>query len=153
MSKKIIFRNKLFEMRKKNGNIQKDIAEILQIPSSTYGGYERGERDIPLKMLVKFAELYDISIDELLFKKLPERYIEVSADEKELILKYRKLNEYDKKTMHILVSRFSSQTEPIHQIQSLKMASRDTEDSSQNNSNLSSKHIQDFEDAEDFSDD
>ncbi|MBR1529444.1 MAG: helix-turn-helix transcriptional regulator [Oscillospiraceae bacterium] len=144
--------NKLSELRKKNGNIQKDVAEALQMPLSTYGEYERGERGIPLEKLIKLAELFDVSINEIFYKPLPERYIEVSADEKEIILKYRSLKQYDKGNVRVLVNRLSG-SGTIQKTQGLKAASRDTEDSSENDSDILSKHIQDFENAEDFSDD
>lgn len=45
---------------------QKEIAAFLEIPRSTYSGYENGHRRIPAEILVKLAEFYNVSVDYLL---------------------------------------------------------------------------------------
>ena len=45
---------------------QKQIAEYLLCDQSLYSKYERGERDLPLRLAVKLAEYYGVSMDYLL---------------------------------------------------------------------------------------
>lgn len=42
---------------------QKQISEILQISQRSYSHYETGSRGIPIEMLIRLANYYDISID------------------------------------------------------------------------------------------
>lgn len=52
-------------MREDNDLTQQKIADILLCDQSLYSKYERGEREIPLSMLIKLAEFYDTSLDYL----------------------------------------------------------------------------------------
>ena len=45
---------------------QKQIAEYLLSDQSLYSKYERGERELPLRLAVKLAEYYGVSMDYLL---------------------------------------------------------------------------------------
>lgn len=42
---------------------QQNIAEYLNCDQSLYSKYERGERDVPLYIIVKLALYYETSID------------------------------------------------------------------------------------------
>ncbi len=44
---------------------QVQIAEYLQCDQSLYSKYERGERDLPLRLAVELAEYYGVSLDYL----------------------------------------------------------------------------------------
>lgn len=44
---------------------QVQIAEYLLCDQSLYSKYERGERDLPLRLAVKLAEYYGVSVDYL----------------------------------------------------------------------------------------
>ena len=44
---------------------QKQLSEILHISQRSYSHYETGSRNIPIEMLVRLANYYDISIDYL----------------------------------------------------------------------------------------
>ena len=46
---------------------QKQIAEYLLCDQSLYSKYERGERELPLRLAVKLAEYYGVSMDYLLW--------------------------------------------------------------------------------------
>ncbi|MBQ7122721.1 MAG: helix-turn-helix transcriptional regulator [Clostridia bacterium] len=54
------------DMREDNDLTQKQIAEILLCDQSLYSKYERREREIPLAMIVKLAEYYEVSVDYLI---------------------------------------------------------------------------------------
>ena len=53
------------DLREDNDLTQSQIAKILMCDQSLYSKYERGEREIPLKLLVKLAEHYKVSLDYL----------------------------------------------------------------------------------------
>lgn len=44
---------------------QKQLSEILHISQRSYSHYETGSRDIPVEMLIRLANYYDISVDYL----------------------------------------------------------------------------------------
>ena len=45
---------------------QKQIANLLKITRQQYGLYESGKRDIPVDLLIKLANFYNVSIDYML---------------------------------------------------------------------------------------
>lgn len=53
------------DLREDNDLTQKQIAEILLCDQSLYSKYERKEREIPLALIVKLADYYNVSIDYL----------------------------------------------------------------------------------------
>lgn len=56
---------RLEDLRSEHNKTQAEIAEYLCCRREVYGRYERGTRQIPVDMLIKLAELYDVSIDYL----------------------------------------------------------------------------------------
>ena len=44
---------------------QKQLSEILHISQRSYSHYETGSRNIPVEMLIRRANYYDISVDYL----------------------------------------------------------------------------------------
>ena len=42
---------------------QKQIANLLKITRQQYGLYESSKRDIPIDLLIKLADFYNVSID------------------------------------------------------------------------------------------
>lgn len=57
---------RLKEIRKDNDYTQIEIAKILGITQVQYSRYETGERLIPITLLIKLADYYNVSIDYLL---------------------------------------------------------------------------------------
>lgn len=51
------------DLREDNDLTQKAVAKYLMCDQSLYSKYERGEREIPLKLVVALAEFYDVSLD------------------------------------------------------------------------------------------
>ena len=51
------------DMREDNDLTQKQISEIIRCDQSLYSKYERGEREIPLNLIIKLADYYNTSID------------------------------------------------------------------------------------------
>ena len=56
---------RLKDMREDNDLTQAQVAKILMCDQSLYSKYERGEREIPLRLLVILAEYYNVSLDYL----------------------------------------------------------------------------------------
>lgn len=52
-------------MREEKGMTQQQVSEYLICDQSLYSKYERGEREIPLEIMVKLAKLFETSIDYL----------------------------------------------------------------------------------------
>lgn len=61
----IEMRMKVRDMREDHDLTQQQVAEYLMCDQSLYSKYERGEREIPLNIMIKLAKLYDTSIDYL----------------------------------------------------------------------------------------
>ncbi len=60
-------------LRKQEGLTQEQMAERLKIKRSLLGAYEEGRADPRINNLVKFSEIFDISIDKLINVKLPDQ--------------------------------------------------------------------------------
>ena len=52
-------------LREDNDLTQQKIANVLLCDQSLYSKYERGEREIPLALLIKLADYYNTSLDYL----------------------------------------------------------------------------------------
>jgi len=52
-------------LREDNDKIQTELAEYLNIKQTTYSKYELGKINIPVEVLIKLADYYDVSIDYL----------------------------------------------------------------------------------------
>ena len=59
----------LIQLRKAHGFSQEEVAEALHIQGRTYQNYEYGTRLPPLPTLIALADLYDISLDELVCRE------------------------------------------------------------------------------------
>lgn len=60
-----MYLQRLRDMREDSDLSQTQIAEMLGIHQTVYSRYERGARTIPLELLIKLAEFYDVSLDFL----------------------------------------------------------------------------------------
>ena len=60
----MIFEN-IRDLREDNDKTQKELAEYLNIKQTTYSKYELGKINIPIEMLIKLADFYDVSLDYL----------------------------------------------------------------------------------------
>lgn len=84
------FSKKLKGLRTLKGLQQQDVAEDLGLHKNTYHHYESGRSEPPFEVLIKIAEYYNISIDELIGLSQRENCIcNLTKDELELIKYYR----------------------------------------------------------------
>lgn len=54
------------DLREDNDMNQTKVAEYLGMSQTGYSKYETGDNDIPTQILIKLADLYDVSVDYLL---------------------------------------------------------------------------------------
>lgn len=74
----IEFGKKLKIFREKRGISQVDMAKTLQISQTAMYQYEKGDRRIPLNLLVKFAEFFGVTVDELIGTDCDDAVVEPS---------------------------------------------------------------------------
>ena len=65
------FGNKLYELRKEKGLSQEELANHLEVTRQTVSKWELGDSTPDLDKLVLLAELFEISLDELVLGKVP----------------------------------------------------------------------------------
>ena len=65
--------NRLRDLREDKDLKQKDLAEYLQLHQTTYSDYELGNINVPVNVLHKLADFYDVSIDYLLCRTKEKR--------------------------------------------------------------------------------
>lgn len=53
------------DLREDKDQTQKQIAALLNMQTTVYQRYERGEREIPLWAAIKLADYYGVSLDYL----------------------------------------------------------------------------------------
>lgn len=56
-------RLRIRDLREDNDLTQKQVCEHLICDQSLYSKYERGEREIPLNLVIKLADYYNVSLD------------------------------------------------------------------------------------------
>lgn len=56
-------RLRIRDLREDRDLKQKEISDYLMCDQSLYSKYERGEREIPLNLIIKLADYYNVSLD------------------------------------------------------------------------------------------
>lgn len=63
------------DLREDSDITQKEMAEMLNCSQQVYSNYELGQRDIPTSILIKLAEIHNVSVDYILgITKIRDRY-------------------------------------------------------------------------------
>ena len=52
-------------LREDNDKLQTELATYLNVKQTTYSKYELGKINVPVDVLIKLADLYDVSLDYL----------------------------------------------------------------------------------------
>ena len=65
------FGNKLYALRKEKGLSQEELANRLEVTRQTVSKWELGDSTPDLEKLVLLAELFELSLDELVLDKVP----------------------------------------------------------------------------------
>lgn len=61
-----MFFKRIYDLRTDNDMTQQQVADYLVCNRQVYARYERGQREIPVSMLIKLAKLYNTSTDYML---------------------------------------------------------------------------------------
>lgn len=61
----------LYELRKRTGKTQAQVANDLGIGISTYGHYEKGRNEPDLATLIKLADYFHVTLDVLVNRNVP----------------------------------------------------------------------------------
>ena len=62
----IMYKNRLRDLREDSDRTQSAMAEYLQVHQTTYSDYELGKLNIPVAVLHRLADFYEVSNDYLL---------------------------------------------------------------------------------------
>ena len=87
----IEFGRRLASIRQNSKLSQSQIAQKLNIAQSTYAGYEKGVRKIPLEIIVQLSKILNISPTILILGDEAKIVKDYTISEQELIKKYRQL--------------------------------------------------------------
>lgn len=87
----IEFGRRLAFIRQNSKLSQSQIAQKLNIAQSTYAGYEKGVRKIPLEIIVQLSKILNISPTILISGDEANIVKDYTISEQELIKKYRQL--------------------------------------------------------------
>lgn len=72
--------DKMFErirdLREDNDLKQKDLASYLSVDQSTYSDYDNGRINVPVDMLIKIAEYYNVSLDYLVGRSNTKEFVD-----------------------------------------------------------------------------
>ncbi len=85
---------KLKELRKQKGIKQKEIADYLQMATMTYCGYETGKREPTIDTLIKLANYFNCSVDELIGNEKKTSF-ETSPEKSKLLKTIESLTEIE----------------------------------------------------------
>ena len=110
MLKKIIFQNvdlkdyqkykcKVLSNKQKKDKTQNEIAEMLGLHKTQYQRYENAEKNQFFEVLISLADYYNVSLDYIAGRTNDKKGLtrsELSAEETELIKKFRSLSEMRK---------------------------------------------------------
>ena len=61
----MIFPERLKQLRQKKGLTQQEIAELLGVKRNTYSDWENGKTEPNFEMILKLADLFEVSLDWL----------------------------------------------------------------------------------------
>ena len=101
------------KFQKKSNKTIKEVANELKIPFSTYNNYLIETREPNIETLIKLANYFNVTIDELVGRKKEET---VLTEKKALLDKIEQLNEIECKKLNIfadglILNRISEQKE------------------------------------------
>lgn len=66
--------DRLAELRRERGLSQSEVADALELTQALVSNYEQGTRRLHAELIVRFAEFYEVSADDLLgIKKKPKQ--------------------------------------------------------------------------------
>lgn len=61
-------KTRLKDLREDHDLTQKQVSDILHVSQVAYSYYEIGKRSIPLELLIKLADYYNVSLDYITYR-------------------------------------------------------------------------------------
>lgn len=96
MESNIFHLKKLKELRKKNNLTQEEMSKILNLGSTTYKNYENNVNQPSIETLIKLADYYHITLDELVGRDCESINLNaLNKNESYLIRKILQMNEQE----------------------------------------------------------
>ena len=95
-------KEKIKELRKKNGWTQDQLAKKINVNGRSIGRYEIGGVEPSSSILGRLAEVFNVSVDYLLFDDAEEK-ISNKITDKELLKRFEKLNNINGKEKELLL--------------------------------------------------
>ena len=86
---------------------KRQMAQLLDLPYTTYNNYETGTRDPNSDILIKLSETFDVSVDFLLGRETNSKYL----NDKKYIDKYQSLDDKSKNLVNIIIDFEYEQTQ------------------------------------------
>ena len=87
----------LQSIRKQRNLTQKATAEKLGIPARTYSSYENGDREPNIEMLIKLADFFNVTADELIGHTAEQQLFDNARIEKPYYVRlFEAMSEMDK---------------------------------------------------------
>lgn len=115
---KVAIMKNIKDFRTTNNISQQTIAKILGIERSTYSSWETGRSTPNTAQLIMLAQIYNVSVEKMVSDNAPfalssgkgtffsDTYLSaLNEEEKEVILKYRLLNEETKDKINELLNK------------------------------------------------
>ena len=99
--------SKMKELREAKHLGQKEVAAQLDMPVRTYGSYERGERTLSLPIAARIADIFEVTIDELMSRDYTVPVLTLDWNERTLIRLYRSLDEESKELVMEGLKRYA----------------------------------------------
>lgn len=104
--------NRIKELRTKQKLSQRQLGNAIGTAQQTISRLEKGNYSPPVDLVINLSEFFDVSIDYLLgFTDVKERFENVAylnsklEEHHELIKKYDKLGDVNKRTLQIVLER------------------------------------------------
>ena len=72
--------NKLKQLRNERSLTQEDICRVLNVSKNCYASYEQGRTEPNISMLIKLADIFSVSVDELVDRKPEHHQIDVRKE-------------------------------------------------------------------------
>lgn len=102
-----MFANIVKEKRSARDLSQRQLGDLVGVTQQAVGRWETGQAFPDTAILLRLADLFDLSVDQLLGRAPKPAPIEIeispqqySNDEQALIEKYRRMKDHEKDTMH-----------------------------------------------------
>ena len=100
----------LKELRKNDGQTQKDIAEMFGVHFATVSGWETGKDTIPLERLIEYANRFNFSLDYLfgITKQNDTSYLPLEIDLNVIAQNLRKIRKSHNLTQEDVAKRINT---------------------------------------------